>query len=92
VKKGHEVQKVNKARFAKMQARVEKIRDDAGRAIEKMTSPFPGSLTTAFRGLGIPSRKEIVTLTKRVEELTKSVERTRVKAHKAEKPVVAATE
>ena len=89
VKKGHEVQKVNQARFEKMRARVEKIRDDAGRAIDKVTSPFPGGLSTALRGLGIPSRKEIVTLTKRVEELTKSVERTRVKAHK---PAPVATE
>jgi poly(hydroxyalkanoate) granule-associated protein len=89
VKRGHDVQKVNKARFEKMRARVEKIRDDAGRAIEKVTAPFPGGLTTAFRGLGIPSRKEIVKLTKRVEELTKSVERTRVKAHKPAKPAVA---
>lgn len=94
VKKGHDVQKVNKAQFEKMRTRVEKIRDDAGRAIEKVTSPFPGGLglTTAFKSLGIPSRKEIVTLTKRVEELTKSVERTRVKAHKPAKPVVAAVE
>jgi polyhydroxyalkanoate synthesis regulator phasin len=86
VKKGYELQKVNKARF-------EKIRDDASRAIDKVTSPFPGGLTTALRGLGIPSRKEIVTLTKRVEELKKSVERTRVKAHKpvARKPVAAVT-
>ena len=93
VKKGHELQKVNKARIEKMRARVEKIRDDAGRAIDKVTSPFPGGLSTALRGLGIPSRKEIVTLTKRVEELKKSVERTRVKAHKpvAHKPVPVAT-
>ena len=91
VKRGHEVQKVNKVRLEKVRARVEKIRDDAGRAIEKITSPFPGGLSTAFKGLGIPSRKEIVTLTKRVEELTKSVERTRVKAHKPAKPVAEAT-
>lgn len=93
VKKGYEVQKLNKARFEKMRVSVEKIRDNAGRAIDKITSPFPGGLSTAFRGLGIPSRKEIMTLTKRVEELTKSVERTRVKAHKpaAHKPVPAQT-
>lgn len=94
VKKGHDLQKVNKARIEKMRVKVEKIREDAGRAIEKVTSPFPGGLTTALRGLGIPSRKEIVTLTKRVEELKKSVERTRVKAHKpvAHKPVPVAAD
>jgi poly(hydroxyalkanoate) granule-associated protein len=93
VKKGHDVQKVSKARYEKVRARVEKIRDNAGRAIEKVTSPFPGGLTTALHGLGVPSRKEILTLTKRVEELTKSVERTRVKARKpvAHKPVPAET-
>ena len=86
VKKGYEVDKGNKARLHKMLGKVEKIRDDAGRAIEKVTSPFPGGVTTALQGLGIPSRKEIVTLTKRVEELTKSVERTRVKARKHAAP------
>jgi poly(hydroxyalkanoate) granule-associated protein len=91
VKKGQDMQKVNKARIAKVQARVEKIRDDASRAIDKVTAPFPGGLTTALRGLGIPSRKEIVTLTKRVEALTKSVDRTRVTRVKARKPVAAAT-
>jgi len=93
VKKGHEVEKGNKARLQQVLGRVEKIRDDAGRAIEKVTSPFPGGMTTALQGLGIPSRKEILTLTKRVEELTKSVERTRVKArkHAATKPAGVAT-
>lgn len=91
VKKGQDAQKVNKARIAKVRARVEKIRFDAGRAIDKVTAPFPGGLTTALRGLGIPSRKEIVTLTKRVEALTKSVDRTRVTRVKARKPVAAAT-
>jgi len=92
VKKGHDVEKENKARFHEVMNKVEKIRDDAGRAIEKVASPFPDGMKSALQGLGIPSRKEIVTLTKRVEELTKSVERTRVKAHKrvSRKPVVTA--
>ena len=93
VKQGHQVDKENKARFHEVLNKVEKIRGEAGRAIEKVTSPFPGSMKTALQGLGIPSRKEIVTLTKRVEELTKSVERTRVKTHRrvSRKPFVAAT-
>jgi polyhydroxyalkanoate synthesis repressor PhaR len=90
VKKGHDVEKTNKARVEKMIGKAEKIRENANKAIERITSPFPGGVSTALHRLGIPTRKEIVTLTKRVEELTKSVERTRVKArkHPAPKPAV----
>ena len=86
VKKGHEVEKLNKARLQKVLGKAEQIRERAGRAFEKLTPTFPGGMTLALHRFGIPSRKEIVTLTKRVEELTKSVERTRGKARKAPKP------
>lgn len=87
VKKGHAVEKLNKARLQKVLGRADQIRSRAGRAFEKLTPSFPSGMTLALHRFGIPSRKEIVTLTKRVEELTKSVERTRGKAAKAHKPV-----
>jgi hypothetical protein len=43
----------------------------------RITAPFDAGVTTALHRLGVPTRKEIGLLTKRVEELTKSVEKTR---------------
>jgi len=83
VKKGHGVEKLNKTRIEKVFARVEKVRnrvrEDAGRAIGRFGHPIDDGMTVALHQLGVPTRKEIVTLTKRVEELTRVVGRTRGK-------------
>lgn len=84
VKKGQGVEKLNKARISKMLAKVERVSGDARRAIGKITVPFDAPVTTTLHRLGVPTRHEIVTLTKRVEELTRSVQRRNVRhaAHK----------
>lgn len=91
VKRGHGVEKLNKARFDKVFARIEKARDrvreNADRAISRIGNPFDAGMTAALHQFGVPTRREIVTLTKRVEELTRVVSRTKgkkaVRAHKA---------
>jgi poly(hydroxyalkanoate) granule-associated protein len=90
VKKGQGVEKLNKTRLEKVFTRVgkvgERVREDAGRAINRIGNPLDTGMTVALHQLGVPTRKEIVTLTKRVEELTRVVARSKGKGPKAAKP------
>jgi poly(hydroxyalkanoate) granule-associated protein len=90
VKKGLGVEKLNKARLEKVFTRVgkvgERVREDAGRAINRIGNPLDSGMTVALHQLGVPTRKEIVTLTKRVEELTRVVARSKGKGPRAAKP------
>ena len=91
VKKGQGVEKLNKTRLEKVFTRVgrvgERVREDAGRAMHRIGNPLDTGMTVALHQLGVPTRKEIVTLTKRVEELTRVVARSKGKRPKAVKPV-----
>lgn len=98
VKKGQGVEKLNKSRLEKVFSRVERVgervRDNAGRAISRIGNPFDTGMSAALHQIGVPTRKEIVTLTKRVEELTRVVARSKARAPKAVKhahPAQAAT-
>jgi poly(hydroxyalkanoate) granule-associated protein len=86
VKKGHGVEKLNKVRLGRVLDRVGRVREDAGRAIGRIGNPLDAGMTVALHQLGVPTRKEIVTLTKRVEELTRVVARSKGKRTKATKP------
>ena len=83
VKKGQGVEKLNKSRLEKVISRVGKfggrVREDAGRAIDRIGNPLDSGMTVALHQIGVPTRKEIVTLTKRVEELTRVVARSKSK-------------
>jgi poly(hydroxyalkanoate) granule-associated protein len=87
VKKGQGVEKLNKSRLEKVFSRVERVgervRDNAGRAISRIGNPLDTGMTAALHQIGVPTRKEIVTLTKRVEELTRVVARSKARAPKA---------
>jgi poly(hydroxyalkanoate) granule-associated protein len=92
VKKGQGVEKLNKTRLEKVFTRVgkvgERVREDAGRAISRIGNPLDSGMTVALHQLGVPTRKEIVTLTKRVEELTRVVARSKTKKQPAAVAVV----
>jgi poly(hydroxyalkanoate) granule-associated protein len=81
VKKGKGLDKMNKARVQKLLTQVEgkvgDVREGAEHTFGRFTAPIDAGMTTALHRLGVPTRKEITLLTKRVEELTKSVEKTR---------------
>jgi len=81
VKAGKGLEKMNKARVQKLlnqvQGKVGNVREGAQHTFGRITAPFDAGVTTALHRLGVPTRKEIGLLTKRVEELTKSVEKTR---------------
>ena len=82
VKKGHSVDKVNRAKVGKALERVGKIRENARRTLGRFRLPIDTGMAGALHRFGVPSRQEIVTLTKRVEELTRSVERAKAKPRK----------
>jgi poly(hydroxyalkanoate) granule-associated protein len=77
VKKGEGMEKMNKARLQEMLHRAEQMQGEAKHAIGRLTTPIENSMNSAITRLGVPSRKEIATLTRRVEELTRVVERTK---------------
>ncbi len=87
VKKGQTLEKVNKSRLQKMITRVEDrmddLRTDAGGAMDRLTAPLDSGMTTALHRIGVPTRKEIMQLTRRVEELTRTVERSKAKGRRA---------
>ena len=77
VEKGSELEQANKDRITQLGEKFEGLKGDAKSAMQKLSTPVENSLNTAInttiQKLGIPTREEIVTLTKRVEELTKAV-------------------
>jgi len=77
VKKGEGMEKMNKVRLQQMLHRAEQVQGGARHAIGRLTTPIETGMNSAMNRLGVPSRKEIATLTRRVEELTRVVERTK---------------
>lgn len=85
VKKGTSVEKENKARLAELGERAGELKDDAVGAAKQLSAPIEAGITKAMQRLGVPTRTEIMNLTKRVEELTKAVAKAKAEA----KPKVA---
>jgi poly(hydroxyalkanoate) granule-associated protein len=77
VKKGEGLEKINKTRIHQLTSRAQGLRGEARAAVAKVTTPIEAGMTNAIHRLGVPTRKEIATLTKRVEELTRVVAKTR---------------
>jgi poly(hydroxyalkanoate) granule-associated protein len=88
VKRGEGMEKVNKARIHKIASRAESLQGEARSAVAKLATPIEAGMTNAMHRLGVPTRKEIATLTKRVEELTRVVAKSKSKgARKARRTV-----
>lgn len=86
VERGQEVEQLNKERLENVLGRVSEIRGETGKAIMgRIGAPIDAGMTTAMHQLGIPTRKEILTLTKRVEELTRTVNATKKTTRKRSK-------
>jgi poly(hydroxyalkanoate) granule-associated protein len=75
VKKGAGMEALNKDRLEKLIAKVKPMREDAGARLQKVGVGMDNSMAAVLHRLGVPTRKEIQGLTKRVEELTHSLER-----------------
>lgn len=62
----------------KLAARAEDLREDATAALNlRVRRPLDHGVTTALHRFGVPTRSEILALTKRVEALTRAVEKQR---------------
>jgi poly(hydroxyalkanoate) granule-associated protein len=75
VKKGAAYETRNRKRLSAMLENVKDLRGDVSAVFGKLASPVNTAMEKAMHRLGVPTRKEIATLTKRVEELTKAVEK-----------------
>lgn len=82
VKKGATFESKNKKRLQTMVENVKDMRGDVSSVFGKVTAPVNSAMERAMHRLGVPTRKEIATLTRRVEELTKAVEKSKAKPRK----------
>jgi poly(hydroxyalkanoate) granule-associated protein len=57
-----------------MRNTVAEVRDRAGRTIDSIQTTIDDSVSSTLHRLGVPTRKEIAELSKRVEKLTRVVE------------------
>ena len=60
----------------KVRGTVKDVRGRAGKTIKKVEDVFDHQVTSALHRLGVPTRKEIADLTRRVETLTRRLEGT----------------
>lgn len=90
VKKGAALEKDEKARFTELGEQLgeqaQEVTKNAKGAFKNLSAPIESGITSAMQRLGVPTRAEIMNLTKRVEELTKAV----AKAKGAAKPTAKA--
>lgn len=96
VKKGKIVEKANLSRMEKARGRVgdmvADLRELPTTTVEKIGDRVDGTTAIVLRRLGVPTHREIGALTRRVEELTKALEKqrtpNRTRAARPKKPVV----
>lgn len=79
VKRGEGLEKTNKTRIQKIASRAEGLQGEARNAVAKLATPIEAGMTNAMHRLGVPTRKEIANLTKRVEELTRVVAKSKAR-------------
>ena len=82
VKRVAGMEKSNKARLQKLAGRADRLQGQARTAVTRLATPIEAGMTNAMHRLGVPTRKEIATLTKRVEELTRVVAKSKARARK----------
>lgn len=97
VKRGEQADKANRGKVRKLVAGAEELRQDAEATIGKrLGRPIDKGVNMALHRLGVPTRGEILALTRRVEALTRTVEKQRrprraTRKHAAAAPKVHAT-
>ena len=70
VKKGKHLEQAGRSRLEQVLGRVREARTDARQAIGRVVAPIDEAASGALHKVGVPTRKEIQALTRRVEELT----------------------
>ncbi len=86
VERGEEFEGRGRVQVDKVKGKVKDARSNVEMAFEKAQEGFDEKVAGALHRMGVPTRGEIAKLTKRVEDLTKSIEKLREKpATKAKK-------
>lgn len=89
VERGEDFEARGKTQVDKVKGKVDDARTNVAVVVSQLSERFDESVAGALQRLGVPTRKEISTLTKRVEELTKSIEKIQpAKKAPARKPAV----
>jgi poly(hydroxyalkanoate) granule-associated protein len=84
VRKGEGFEKESIARLRKLSARAEGMRDNVRtNTIGRLGTGFDDAMTTMLHRLGVPTSREIASLTRRVETLTEHLAQGRVPARSA---------
>lgn len=78
VKRGKGFEDATKDRIDEVRAKLD-VRKAANNVVDRISDTFDDSVNGVLVRLGIPSKKEIEGLTKRVERLTKTIEETPAK-------------
>jgi len=88
VEKGEAYENRGRKQVGKVKGKVQDAKAGFEVMISQLGDKFDDNVAGALQRLGVPTRKEISTLTKRVEELTKSIEKMKPAAKKpaARKP------
>ncbi len=83
VERGTEYEARGVKQVAKVKGKVADAKANIGLMLDQVQAGFDDQVAKALHRLGVPSRNEIATLTKRVEELTKSIEKGKKPAGRA---------
>ena len=75
VKKGKTLEKANLARIEKVRTRMDEFRAIPGDTMAKLGGGFDTGVEAVLDRLGVPTKKEIGALARRVEALTKALEK-----------------
>jgi poly(hydroxyalkanoate) granule-associated protein len=85
VKKGRALERTGRARVEQALDRARGLGSDARKVVRKAAGPLDDGMTNAMHRLGVPTRREIQALTRRVEELTRVVEKRGARAPRTAK-------
>jgi poly(hydroxyalkanoate) granule-associated protein len=83
VERGTEYEARGVKQVAKVKGKVADAKANIGLMVDQVQAGFDDQVAKALHRLGVPSRGEIATLTKRVEELTRSIEKGKKPAARA---------
>ena len=79
VHKGEEVEKKSGSPVTRMRASLKEATDRASTTWDTFTQKFDGQVAASLHRIGVPTRDEIATLTRRVDALIVSVDKLRAK-------------
>lgn len=85
VRKGRALEKTGRAKVEQALDKARGLRGDARKVVAKAAAPLDEGMTNAMHRLGVPTRREIQSLTRRVEELTRVVEKRGARAPRTAK-------